>query len=767
MKSAIKTNILTTLLLIASTTIVRVGALRVLQDTNTTVAFGGYVIDENNVSSSCDSYSRSDVEFNETRFQNESRTIEKWFGIPREQFGKHLEQSEDASTSSIIIGVAIYTVPLAIGALIFGIAIPIFLIYFLGKCCLKCFGCCRPEPCKNESKFKELKKKYNKRKYTIFWCSIIIILLIVLIGLGWSYYMFKSINSFGKVDCSVSRAFNKIIVGTGQADFKFAGLNGILYLFGALQKEIYKLGPNTIPANGLDGKAQKLRDSLKSFYESYMNTAVPSIEDNSNLVIPDIIQELVPSITDYIGVETYTIADIAEKVHQAGVSANKIVAGGAIVTYNAAIEAFKDSIIEAKLNITLLKSRTEDTISYSERKWSFGIIVYGILILTSVILLLYLIVFVVAHRNSKSNEGSTLIALARLFQATVATANIICSFAVTTVALVFIIICCVAINSCYYAKKTMDDRDWAYAVLAKNNSDTMVYLDLCLFANSTGDLSELMPPMYSDDFADLSKLATGFDINLEVTNYTEGTPKSYVIYRKDLTDRESYAIDDFNKTDSVDIKTQEQKINDIIGCFNDELKLNKEDCVKSPRSTSIDPEIKFTGTPYCLVPSDFNHDSVSNRYSSTQGSCASSAIPIYQRIKTFTNAHDGLMSDMKASLSIPENQIQTIFADIASVKSQVDAAKSNLNETIQFISTSQATLNQLLNCTIMRGEMRNLIGNGCYTFLEVFTIQSILLAALGILLGILAFLMCCAVANSDSLPEDKSRSEDYATSKYK
>jgi hypothetical protein len=74
----------------------------------------------------------------------------------------------------------------------------------------------------------------------------------------------------------------------------------------------------------------------------------------------------------------------------------------------------------------------------------------------------------------------------RFFLGTLSICKVLCGLTCLTIGLLVIVFSFVFANFCHFSHKAIHDREFMAQVV--NDTDTMVYLDLCMFKNSSGDL---------------------------------------------------------------------------------------------------------------------------------------------------------------------------------------------------------------------------------------------------------------------------------------
>lgn len=142
----------------------------------------------------------------------------------------------------------------------------------------------------------------------------------------------------------------------------------------------------------------------------------------------------------------------------------------------------------------------------------------------------------------------------------------------------------------------------------------MQYIDLCLYKTSSGNLTTLIPKDKSDELEELQLMIRGFDIDLSTLNYTDDEPPSMKYYQENGLEKWlNYEIPDFTQNMDDSPEKQVGIMNQILGCVNNEIEVDKVKCNFKPVST-LDDAVDFRNDQsYCIVPSFFNHKEIDQR----------------------------------------------------------------------------------------------------------------------------------------------------------
>lgn len=728
---------------------------RVLQ-----TAFGGYTM-KRELSSTCSDYTEDEIMYTEEEFKEGNDAIKGYFSFlqqPLRDFMKDQNNKqglEDAGKKNgWILGFNVVFAVFSFFAFI------IFIIYFFCMTICSCLCCCCDDELEKDladkpgdSEMKRAKKARMRRKRekkikqlnskTCTACisitSIILVLGITVLGVIWAVYIFNSIGGIKRTDCATSYFFSDVRFGVKDNDLTFVGLGGIKYLFQSLKEDINQLTtPNTIVDQNLDTKADALFPSLKAFYDTYQSKTVASCT-GTGTAQPDSIRSLNQNITDFIGKEFTILQDAAKQIHTAAVTANEI-AGAAGDGFKASLDEFIKQINDADGNVVKFQTDFTNAIN-TETNSGYAKLGAWIIMLGTAGLMIFFLLLMACSLNAKC-VGCTL-----FLEALLAILKMFFAFIINTLALVFVVLGVVVVNFCVFSYDAMNDKQLATDLFPKEIKDIF---DICLYTDSSGNLLQLVGGESLTNVQGIRDMAEGFAVNLDELNITSLEPPSIKFYRTEMLGKwKTYELSDFQASPADDPQVQVDAGNKIVTCTSDEWQDFKGDCTKSPVSATTDAADKNLATDYCLVPSLWGHTDGATRYPT--GNCAAGAATILTNLKKCVDEHDTLISDMDASVIAtdgPKERAYAIYQGLQAAKTEFVDLQNKLKKSVEFIASSVESLPSMMNCKIIRKELRNLLGNACYRFTRNFTAQAILLAIIGPLMSVFACCICCTYMKS-------------------
>ena len=244
--------------------------------------------------------------------------------------------------------------------------------------------------------------KSKKGKKIIWWCSVFVMILLMITGAFWYMYMFETSRGAGSSDCALSHLFNDIRGGVKDKEIVFGGMDGLTYLFNKLKEEMKKLSKNSIPDLELGQKGEDLENAITAYYEQFRNKTVPSCNPESpeKQVTPTIIEQLVPGINPIIDQETFYLSSAAMLINLGGTMINQMV-GGELEQFEGVIDDFLAQIKELRANVTSAERTLHKQVDYQNRVSLFDQVLKGLVVAGCGILGFYFLLMTCSLRCGK------------------------------------------------------------------------------------------------------------------------------------------------------------------------------------------------------------------------------------------------------------------------------------------------------------------------------------------------------------------------------
>jgi predicted transcriptional regulator len=721
-------------------------------------SFGGYTIEEGEISETCDNYEEEEIEYTEEELAEGNENLAKYFSFLKEAMKRYFEDEDKEELRKEIMKKAWMFIN-AIFAVVSLVAFIWFFILFACQCCFSILCCCckdelekdladkptdSPEKRRKKAMLRAKREKRIKQlnTKTCTWCMMITILILVcaitVLGIIWSIYIFKSIDGLERSDCASSKTINNIRFGVKKEDRVFIGIKGLDFLMEKSFDAISDFEQGTsIHTLGLDTEQQALTDSLQSFYDSHKDDSVASCS-GIGTVQPQSIQTMTNQITDFIGVEYTELGKACNQIHDLGVTVNDIASGEA-QNYKDRITEYRETLADQDKKILDAQNKYEDNVDTENiAKWARLGAWFG-MVGTLGSMVFFVVIAIFSLNDCCSGlliflEG--LLALIKMFFA----------FLLNVIAVAGLVGGVIVCNGCVLGYEALNDKELSANLFPDSVKEIM---DACLYTDSSGDLKSILGGDLTQ-LENIEDVAEALAIDLDSLNITSTEPPSIQFYKTELLAKwKSYELPDYDESQVADSPdTQVSSGNNIVDCTNDEWQLNPSSCTRTPVSTITDsPETINQATDYCIVPSQFQFTTLNIRYD--PGNCALLAAPIYANLKACVDDHDTLIGNLETDVdSGPRAQGVSAYTKLQNAKTEFEDLQTKGNDLVEFVKSTSENLDSMMDCRVMRAEVRNLMGNMCYKFAHNFTVQSILIGIIGPLMTILAFCVCCVYRKS-------------------
>lgn len=445
--------------------------------------FGGYVIPTGNISTSCNKYSFKTIIYDDSEIESGHKDLSTLFPSGRSKIKKFLETQDKEYLIEAGKEVGIFAFPAILSMLISVLGVPGFVCFFFCKCCFNCLGLRksnkkRKKKKKNKKKRQvdeELKKhltegknfkiteknfclnfvfqknfnlfednddnfeweevddtstirgamiganlRSEKGQCFIWYCSLLLVTLLVFVGSVWFYFFLKTVSGTGMTDCAFSHFFNDIRGGVKDDGVVFGGADGLKYLFGKLKGELGKAEKNQIPELELTKKSENLKTSVAQFYAKFKDSTLPSCSPDSptKKVSPDSILMLTPNINEIVQQETELLESACNLIDFAGKLMNEM-AGGQTTEYIKAIDHFDAQLTDFRVQITDFEDKTINTVDFNSNVNLIYQAIFFVIGGTMLILASFLVLMACSLKCGKCVEFSTslqtVLALLKIF----------------------------------------------------------------------------------------------------------------------------------------------------------------------------------------------------------------------------------------------------------------------------------------------------------------------------------------------------------------
>lgn len=223
----------------------------------------------------------------------------------------------------------------------------------------------------------------------------------------------------------------------------------------------------------------------------------------------------------------------------------------------------------------------------------------------------------------------------------------------------------------------MTDRVYAEKIIAFSGqeSDLMVYYDLCVASEGTGDVTEIIPAEAKENFDLINTMFSGFDYDLAGLNVTDTSAQespSMKGFEEQLLDKwAAYTLPALSD-DSNNFEVQLVRLVEANSCAGNNIVLDSTQCDQDQESTATSTEKEGDGesSSYCLIVPTFPFNTLVTRWDPL--SCASASRVEYNRLKGAVEQHDNLLVEMKDALVVPKGKAADLYAAIFDVKDDIE-----------------------------------------------------------------------------------------------
>lgn len=586
----------------------------------------------------------------------------------------------------------------------------------------------------------------KQARMVIYFSTIAVALFTLLFAILWIIWALKTKEGMLRSLCAADRMSFELINGVNDDREVFPGTLGYRVLFGTIKQEIVNLNQvqdiQSILDLGSNVKAQNLEKSLENFFKEFGARSVESCSGSERRIRPDLILDLHPFINDNIEKESSELIGTAKKLHEGATIVDYLMNRGCDRKYTLTMNKLMGKMNQFETGLEKTIEAVPPIVDYPQKteaiSWFMWITVILLMIITS-LFLTFLSINYLCDSSKKAAvviQGVTTIILFAL-GILVSFMSIRSAFYAHT-----------QMGLCYHAYEGFTDRSRVGEIVDK---DMMPILDTCFYEGSAEDVSKSLSFTFQGHFQEVESIIDGFGFEPNNLNLSSQEPPSYADYLEEkLKKVQSYSQDNFASSPADGPNLQLERMNPISACVKNEFQVDEEKCQLRPVSTLEDDEKLNNSTNFCIVFSKFNHDSISNRYSTLEGECALQATYIYANVKQCVNEHDVLVSDMISKFEQdPMVNVKEVTQAIQDSRQFLTEPQKLLQNSLSFVSSSRKddkkSLKGMKNCTAIKQYVYNAYGNHCYDFVHTWAKQTIYMLVFSCFLMIYAFLAWCTV----------------------
>lgn len=640
------------------------------------------------------------------------------------------------------IGFGIVAACLAFLSLIF------IIVWSITECCCE-KTCCVDQQKKGEGR--------GFFRWTCYIVSAILALTTIALTIAWSVSLAKFTKRFPELTCAISILKSDVINGVQiNSTSVFVGADQANVLLGNYVSLFESI--NSIKTNAENVKSKQLTtkaDSVVSQANSFSTSFNAASYQHSGVFNPSTqvtvgFALLVKASADNGGlkVEANSLSEIAKSIDNAVktiANYDQSSAKSTIDMLTSAQNTLEVSLKQPLQNLfNTFTSNSDGADAYFKRA-STGFIVTSVL----VVIVLSLIYFLILGFNIKDRwyPMRFLLKIIMILQLLLAVLILIMG-SVLTGATIFFTYTCTAIDGAITTPNYL-----AVNLKGTNASPELIRItNNCLYVNGDGNLFTALN-------IDLAKVN-------DIGNITSGL-QSYINFKGNLTNQSAPYLGGMlfdNITAGINSDLELPGSPAAEDTITGMAKFNSYTCLKDQvylktgpptRSTAGDSAAQDKGLTYSIIRHDgsYSGSKYAGRYNlGTECTTLPTGTTTAQANTYLTNlltVQDGiqttylnLRTDFGAGFYTAENNL---FTDMKASTTDLDAIYSKVNSAIDYLNSANSTLPLLLDCRVIRKEVTLFSNILCFRLYEDFYVSSGLGLALGFVLFIYSWFMCCSI----------------------
>ena len=581
--------------------------------------------------------------------------------------------------------------------------------------------------------------------------------VVIIITIVWVVQLAKVASRVKDIKCGVSILYSDLVYGTKlEGGAKFIGINGLDKLLGEYITLIDGIGSikadaTNIKNQNLDTKAATMETNYNSFKSSYdpnlytfKGTAAPA-----TMVLPNIAGAIKMAADGPLGQEVKLIKETAIEINKAvkeieSFDSTSIDNSKKTLTdiRSAMGKNLKKPIDDIQLSIVSGGSNYVGTVESASK----AMIAVSIVVIIAFTIMYLIILFCTAKLN-KCHKLKCLSKIIMLIQLLVGLLILVFAIIGTILSVAVAVICSV-INGAISNENYL-------TTIGMSMSDPTInkLMNECIWKKGNGDL---MKALGSETFT--------FD---KITTITNGMQK-YKDLSTNLTSQTSPAIGgglmtnldnyiSFSEVDRgtpqlEDIQTGYDAFN-TYGCSIDIIRPNTAPGTYT--ASTINDAYDFDpGSGYCILLSAFPTHNYANRFAATSQTCTSGTaaqaqLALTQTLDSAADYSDKLASCKSAYDTGFYSAENTLFTSMKTAVPQLSNIVNKIDGALSALKTIDGTFKSVADCTVFRKEFILLENIICYRVGNDFYKQNNLAIALGVLIFVYSWFMCCGIRLSN------------------
>lgn len=632
------------------------------------------------------------------------------------------------------------------------------------------FECCYDKTCCVE------KQKENESRGCCrngcFIGAVILGLTCIALTIAWAVLLSKVTTRTKEIKCGYTIMFSDLVYGANlTGNGTFVGINGINSLFGNLTVLL-----NSIDSTGgIKSNAQTIQNRQITNLVGYMNGNLTSL--NSSFTVGtynyqgtiDNTISVVSGFAVLVNQSLYSGALKAEAAVLASIATSIDSASNTIANYDTtSLQATKQSLIDTQTNLDAnfkqplvsgYKLLVNGSLDYSKSVISAGKGFMSASIIVIIVLTLVFFVILFMNYRNKWHCMKIFIKLIMLIQLLLAVLILIFGIFCVIFSVIFAYLCTgidgMLTTSDYFSTQ-MSGLNSGSNITVFNN-----LINQCVYLNGTGDLSSALG-LNTASFNQLSNITAGMQNYTSFRSNLTGTsgPVLGKMINDNITGGIAFSTVLAGVPPAQDLITGTSTFN-TYGCSSDVMAaLNCP--ASSTQSITSDAFNAGLGSSYCVrhasLPSGNNYET---RYTATSVTCTNSSITaagantVLTNIVTAAKLHQTNLGTLSNDYDVFYTPELAVFTALSSSVTDLDAILAQVQSTVTTLNSLGNNLFGLINCTIMRKEIILLENVFCFRIGQDIYNSTGVGIALGFILFIYSWFMCCSIRLTNKKDENK------------
>lgn len=582
---------------------------------------------------------------------------------------------------------------------------------------------------------------------------------VIIITIVWVIQLAKVASRVKDIKCGVSILYSDLVYGTKlEGGAKFIGINGLDRLLGEYITLIdgiasIKADATNVTSQNLDTKAATLETNYNSFKSSYdpnlykfKGTATPV-----TMVLPNIAGAIKMAADGPLGQEVKLIKDTAIEINNA---VNQIESFDSTSIDNskktltdirsAMGKNLKKPIDDIQLSIVSGGSNYVGTVE-SASKAMMAVSIVVIIAFT----ILYLIILFCTAKLNKCHKLKCLSKIIMLIQLLVGLLILVFAIIGTILSVAVAVICSV-INGAISNENYL-------TTIGMSTSDPTInkLMNECIWKKGNGDL---MKALGSETFTfdKITTITNGMqkykDLSTNLTSQT--SPAIGGGLMTNLDNYISFSAVDRGTPQSEDIQAGYDAFN-TYGCSKDIMRSNTAPPTYTASATTGQSYNFSLGLNYCILLSAFPSHEYGGRYTTppiptcASGTAAQAQLALTQTLASATDYSAKLASCRSAYDTGFFSAENTLFTSMKTAVPQLSNIVNKIDGALNALKTIDGTFKSVADCTVFRKEFILLENIICYRVGNDFYKQNNLAIALGVLIFVYSWFMCCGIRLSN------------------